>query len=105
MGALSRRRQLLAHCLALLCACELGRCADEILAPKVPVGADFGRLELRYFDDPDIACMDGSRAGMYVPLSNESITSTIYVVYLEGGGWCFDGASCSDRCEVGLGLR
>ena len=87
--------------LALLCAVELRSCAaDGAPSHKAPVGPDFARLELHPFDDADAVCMDGSRAGIYVPLSNESLTSTIYIIYLEGGGWCFDAKSCGIRCEV-----
>eukprot|EP00041_Stephanoeca_diplocostata_P004778 m.50165 g.50165 ORF g.50165 m.50165 type:complete len:339 (-) comp15359_c0_seq2:14-1030(-) len=49
--------------------------------------------------DPHAVCMDGSRGGVYTaPASSDSSQLKYYVLYLEGGGWCYDEKSCLARC-------
>lgn len=43
----------------------------------------------------DAVCTDGSPAGYYI---RRSVQSSTWLVYLQGGGWCYDEASCNVRC-------
>jgi hypothetical protein len=47
-------------------------------------------------------CLDGSSAGYYYRASNDA-TSKLWVVFLEGGGACFDEDSCAQRAKTDLG--
>lgn len=44
---------------------------------------------------PNAVCNDGSAAGFY--LRESPSKSSVWIVFLEGGGWCWDEKSCSDR--------
>lgn len=45
-------------------------------------------------------CLDGSPPGFYV-FSNTS--STQWVIFLQGGGWCYDESQCVHRSQTSLG--
>eukprot|EP00756_Hemistasia_phaeocysticola_P018856 Hpha_TRINITY_DN15624_c4_g2::TRINITY_DN15624_c4_g2_i1::g.99221::m.99221/K19882/NOTUM; O-palmitoleoyl-L-serine hydrolase len=47
-------------------------------------------------------CMDGSPAGFYYAAA-ENASSTLWVISLEGGGACYDKASCDSRAKTNLG--
>mmetsp|Transcript_26822 Transcript_26822/g.52856 ORF Transcript_26822/g.52856 Transcript_26822/m.52856 type:complete len:409 (-) Transcript_26822:517-1743(-) len=51
--------------------------------------------------DPQAVCNDGSPSGYYWSESTVSHMSHIWVVWLQGGMWCFDQASCKARWGVG----
>jgi hypothetical protein len=53
-------------------------------------------MSLAKFTDPEAVCMDGSASGFYwAPATTQPDE---YVLYLQGGVWCYDEASCASRC-------
>lgn len=57
-----------------------------VALPEAPAG------EWTYHELPGMQCRSGSPAGIGVRYSEE--TSDRLAIYLEGGGWCFDGLTC-----------
>lgn len=58
-------------------------------------------LTLQQFDGatyPHAVCTDGSQAGYYWKPAASAAAAHVWLVYLEGGGWCWDEASCAQRC-------
>ena len=54
-------------------------------------------LDLTRFDAATGAlCVDGTTSGYYWKKSPTN--SSIFILHLEGGGWCYDVASCTKRC-------
>lgn len=55
--------------------------------------------------DPGAVCADGSPAGYYFESSKSSseLGSRLWILYLEGGDWCFDEESCRRRCKHSTG--
>nr|VZI27391.1 unnamed protein product [Spirometra erinaceieuropaei] len=51
---------------------------------------------LRYLTDTDVKCNDGTRAGYYLRHSKDP-NSRNWMIYLEGGWYCFDEATCLAR--------
>ncbi|VDN09751.1 unnamed protein product [Dibothriocephalus latus] len=51
---------------------------------------------LRYLTDTGVKCNDGTRAGYYLRHSKEP-NSRNWMIYLEGGWYCFDEATCLAR--------
>ena len=49
------------------------------------------------------ACLDGSPYGYYFRKATSTSGSTRWTVYMQGGGWCYDEASCADRAQTRLG--
>ncbi len=49
----------------------------------------------------DTTCLDGSSAGFYFRASGTN--SSNWVIFLQGGGACYDQKSCSDRAKSALG--
>jgi sodium-dependent dicarboxylate transporter 2/3/5 len=45
---------------------------------------------------PEAICMDGTSSGYYYAPATEQ--PEIYVLFLQGGGWCYDEVSCAKRC-------
>ncbi|XP_028411834.1 palmitoleoyl-protein carboxylesterase NOTUM-like isoform X2 [Dendronephthya gigantea] len=54
-------------------------------------------LHLRSFQNRQITCNDGTTAGYYIKRSYES---NKWIIYLEGGWYCFNDASCTQRMNV-----
>ena len=54
-------------------------------------------LSIKWLGDVDelAVCNDGSEAAYYYKPS--ATGSSLYMVYLGGGGWCYDSASCASR--------
>ena len=52
------------------------------------------RVELDASQYPKAVCNDGSRGTYYVKRNRDS---KVWLVYLEGAGWCWDQASCQER--------
>jgi len=50
-------------------------------------------MKLQYLTDPNAICNDGTPAAFYF----RSGTSTKWILYLEGGGFCYDKTSCDLR--------
>lgn len=42
--------------------------------------------------DPAALCNDGSQAGYYFAPATEPTKSNLWLVYLQGGQWCYDAA-------------
>lgn len=49
-------------------------------------------------EDQDAVCTDGSPAGYYWSAATTAAGNSTWLVYLEGGGWCFSATSCAERC-------
>ncbi|XP_047530974.1 palmitoleoyl-protein carboxylesterase NOTUM [Vanessa atalanta] len=58
-------------------------------------------LKLVWLSNTSLTCNDGSRAGYYIRRGNNNHH---WVVYLEGGGYCWDAASCGARWRRRPGL-
>ena len=52
---------------------------------------------------PSAVCMDGTSSGYY--WAEATTQPEIYVLYLQGGNWCYDEASCADRCGARSGAN
>ena len=56
--------------------------------------------------DKTAVCTDGSAAGYYwkpavathSAVGSRPLSKNVWIVHLEGGGWCYDRASCDARC-------
>jgi len=60
-------------------------------------------LNLRLLTDfKDAACLDGSPGAYYVS-TYAAGTSRSWLIFFEGGGWCYDGFDCLDRSKSHLG--
>eukprot|EP01062_Namystynia_karyoxenos_P084531 TRINITY_DN996_c0_g1_i1.p1 TRINITY_DN996_c0_g1~~TRINITY_DN996_c0_g1_i1.p1 ORF type:complete len:413 (+),score=79.61 TRINITY_DN996_c0_g1_i1:82-1239(+) len=58
-------------------------------------------LSLIRFDSsryPEAVCTDGSSAGYYWKAASSAASADLWLVYLQGGGWCYDESSCRERC-------
>jgi hypothetical protein len=53
--------------------------------------------------DRGAVCLDGSPPGFYADFVNNGTTSTKWVLYFKGGGWCYDEKSCASRAKSNLG--
>ncbi|EUB57035.1 hypothetical protein EGR_08111 [Echinococcus granulosus] len=53
-------------------------------------------FQLRFLTQSDVRCNDGTRAGYYVRRSKD-LKSRNWLIYLEGGWYCFDEATCISR--------
>ena len=71
---------------ALLPAC-LGRLHKHLMTDKVAGGA---------------VCLDGSPGGFYFGKGSDSHTKD-WVIYFQGGGWCYDERDCLHRSKSDLG--
>jgi len=73
--------------------------AGAVIAAGIAQASGFLTLvqlsEVKY---PTAVCTDGSRAGYYWKPAASPDASNLWLVYLQGGGWCYDGPSCTARC-------
>ena len=70
--------------------------AAQLSTGAVGSSESFARVTL---DNDELAlCNDGSPATYYIEQSEESDNGA-WLVYLEGGGWCYDEATCASRYE------
>ncbi|KAM7538677.1 hypothetical protein Aperf_G00000053710 [Anoplocephala perfoliata] len=53
-------------------------------------------FHLRFLSHSDVRCNDGTKAGYYVRRSKD-LKSRNWMIYLEGGWYCFDEATCVSR--------
>ena len=68
------------------------------LFPITAIYGDHVSMKLVHLDStkyPLAMCNDGSTAGFYFKKSPTA--SNVWLVHLEGGGWCWDNDSCSKR--------
>ena len=56
-------------------------------------------LSLHLLDDPAALCLDGTRAGFYIRHGRPDR----WVLFFEGGGWCYTPAQCRMRAGWSLG--
>ena len=59
-----------------------------------PKDGVLGRVQVK--SDPLAVCNDGSPAVYYLKEGDP----TLWLVYLEGGGWCYDEQTCTKRAQV-----
>jgi hypothetical protein len=59
-----------------------------VLLDRVPLDSQFA------------VCTDGSPASYYWRAASSAGAETTWLVYLEGGGWCWDTATCDTRCAA-----
>ena len=75
------------------------RLATALALCGLAAAEDAGVMKLLRFSDHgigDALCMDGSSSGIY--FAPATAQTDKYVLYLQGGGWCSDEASCQQRC-------
>ena len=49
---------------------------------------------------PDAVCNDGTPAAYYYAPATSVASNSTWIVYLQGGGMCYDQTSCSERCDA-----
>ncbi|CAG9133248.1 hypothetical protein JYU34_017448 [Plutella xylostella] len=84
--------------------CVLLGAASDGAAPSEGAGGAGGApdsLQLQWLSNTSITCNDGSPAGYYI---RRGTNSSHWVVYLEGGGYCWDARSCAARWRRRPGL-
>ena len=69
---------------------RFGQCVDTCVQQPLR------RQRFSELGSPSAVCMDGTSSGYY--WSEATTQPTIYVLYLQGGNWCYDEDSCSQRC-------
>jgi hypothetical protein len=57
-------------------------------------------LTLKKTSDPNALCLDGSPGSYYIETNS---SSTVWVLQIQGGGWCYDEAACLGRSKTSLG--
>eukprot|EP00051_Salpingoeca_urceolata_P013217 m.165173 g.165173 ORF g.165173 m.165173 type:complete len:394 (-) comp17734_c0_seq2:345-1526(-) len=69
-----------------------------VLGPVVPCKAN---LTLELFGDefPNAVCNDGSSGGVYFKPAAPG-GGHLWLLWLQGGGWCYDEKTCSDRWKT-----
>ena len=77
-----------------------------LLLRAAPAGAATTTLDLRSLSavDSRAVCTDGSPAKYYfsaAAATADATAASTWIVHLEGGGWCYDQASCAKRCPEG----
>eukprot|EP00440_Ansanella_granifera_P054762 gb/GFBE01059367.1/.p1 GENE.gb/GFBE01059367.1/~~gb/GFBE01059367.1/.p1 ORF type:complete len:400 (+),score=85.60 gb/GFBE01059367.1/:1-1200(+) len=75
----------------------ISRCWRCALLLLVPASGNLSHVTLADVDSQAV-CMDGSPAGYYWKPAASEEGKSLWIVYLQGGGWCYDEASCRDRC-------
>jgi hypothetical protein len=73
-----------------------------LLPPTVPTSLESGSrrpTSLHLLSEhPDAVCLDGSPGAFYYsPSKPDSASADTWVIFLEGGGWCFSETDCSSR--------
>ena len=61
-------------------------------------------LTRHFLNAPDAVCNDGSPAAYYFSAATIGARANVWVLFQEGGGWCWDGTSCADRQRTFPGL-
>ena len=79
--------------LLALAACALASAAAST-DTSGPIQLDL--VDLTAYD-PEAKCNDGSHAGLYWRPATSSAGSSDFLLYLQGGDWCWDEASCHER--------
>ena len=92
--------------------------AFKSASTKILIGSVFlllvvvdANLSLTSFQnyDSSAVCVDGSASGYYWKPSSTIVSSrrgntpspsNVWIVHLQGGGWCYDEASCKRRCAI-----
>ena len=56
-----------------------------------------------YVDTLGARCLDGSPGSYFFAPATDPALARDWVIYIMGGGWCFDAADCYARSQWGLG--
>ncbi|KAL3311288.1 hypothetical protein Ciccas_010131, partial [Cichlidogyrus casuarinus] len=67
-----------------------------LLAAAHPVPYGHNYFELKFFNDSSLKCNDGSPAGYYYRAA-KNVESRDWLIFLEGGWYCFDKETCFSR--------
>jgi hypothetical protein len=67
------------------------------LPPQEDLTVDLKRILFNLEDYPDAVCNDGSPAGYFWQKATRETSQDLWIIYLQGGAWCFDKASCEAR--------
>ena len=57
----------------------------------------FATLTFESYTDASAVCNDGSPSGLYFQHATDDSQKDVWVVQMQGGGWCWDTTSCSLR--------
>jgi len=60
-------------------------------------GANLVKLSLD--DYPDAQCLDGTPGAFYFQAATEPSRDTVWEIYFQGGGWCYDEEDCLNRAQ------
>jgi len=66
----------------------------------------FMKLRMLYDDKPQTTgavCLDGSSPGFYYGGATEAKAAQSWIIFLEGGGWCYSEQECRDRSGTIIG--
>ncbi|KAL5103180.1 hypothetical protein TcWFU_007304 [Taenia crassiceps] len=69
---------------------------SALLVPLLAPWSTVLVFRLRFLSQSNVRCNDGTRAGYYVRRSKD-LKSRNWMIYLEGGWYCFDEATCISR--------
>ena len=67
-----------------------------VLVVWISMSATAVELNFEAYQHPDAVCNDGSRSGLYFAPAADA-NSDVWVVQLQGGGWCWNQKSCAAR--------
>ena len=70
---------------------------------RKPSAAPLTLLTKEQSIDKGAVCLDGTAPGYYLDTASTTESSTKWVLYFKGGGWCYDEASCASRAKQSLG--
>lgn len=91
------------YCITLILLRALAFSSSREESTELPVGASGCASYTRYFSqDKDAVCLDGSPAVYYIKPGIE-LDSSKWILFFEGGGWCYDFQDCKARSATGLG--
>eukprot|EP00928_Gymnodinium_smaydae_P045833 TRINITY_DN30507_c0_g1_i1.p1 TRINITY_DN30507_c0_g1~~TRINITY_DN30507_c0_g1_i1.p1 ORF type:complete len:419 (-),score=38.08 TRINITY_DN30507_c0_g1_i1:94-1314(-) len=74
-----------------------------IAAPSPVLPGRLGNRRLVNQATRGAACLDGSAPGYWIRTATVADDSKRWVLHAEGGGWCYDEASCAERAKTSLG--
>jgi len=76
------------------------QCAEGAVNPEWAFSPSRkGRLRMLTDVDPLAVCVDGSPAGYYWQEGDQD--SSMWIIDMQGGGWCYNEKSCAKRCPKG----
>jgi O-palmitoleoyl-L-serine hydrolase len=51
----------------------------------------------------DLRCIDGSPAAFYIRPARDAASSNKWLIFFQGGAWCFNPTTCSERSRTDYG--